>query len=157
LLANRLKPFLTNIISPYQTAFVPNRHIQDNSILTHKMLHTLKAKRGKGGLIAVNIDMENAFDKIEWNFLLAIRRKLGFHPQWINWIRLCISTSSFSILLNGSSYGFFSPSRGLRQGDPLSPFLSILGSEVISHLLYSNLHGFKIARSCAPLNHLLFC
>jgi hypothetical protein len=72
LLANRLKPLLTNIISPFQTAFVPNRHIQDNSILAHEMLHALKSKRRRGGIMTVNIDMENAFDKMEWTFLLAI-------------------------------------------------------------------------------------
>jgi hypothetical protein len=64
--------------------------------------------------MTVNIDMNKAFDKIKWNFLLDILHKLGFHPQWINWIRLCISISSFSKLLNESSYGFFSVSRRLR-------------------------------------------
>jgi hypothetical protein len=102
LLANRLKPLLNNIISPFQTAFVSNCHIQDNSILAHEMLHILKSKRGRKGLMAVNINMEKAFDKMEWSFLLAILTKLGFHPTWINRIQLCISTSSFSVLLNGS-------------------------------------------------------
>jgi len=106
--------------------------------------------------MAVNLDMEKAFDKMEWNFLLVILQKLGFHEKWIHWIRLRITTSSFSILLNGSPFGLFSPSRGLRQGDPLSPFLFIIGTEVISRLFYCSLHGFKIARSCAPLSHLLF-
>jgi len=156
LLATRLKPLLNNIISPYQTAFVPNRHIHDNSILANEMLHTLKSKRGRGGLMAVNIDMEKAFDKMEWSFLLAILTKLGFHPKWINWIRLCISNSSFSVLLNGSPFGLFSHSRGPRQGDPLSPFLFIIGTEVISRLLHQSLRGFKIARSCSSLDHLLF-
>jgi exonuclease III len=156
LLANRLKPLLTKFISPFQTAFVPHRHIQDNSILAHEMLHTLKSKRGRGGLMAINLDMEKAFDKMEWSFLLAILHKLGFHSRWINWVRLCISTSSFSVMLNGSPFGLFSPSRGLRQGDPLSPFLFIIGSEVISRLLFGSLRGFKIARACSPLNHLLF-
>jgi hypothetical protein len=151
LLANRLKPFLSKIISPFQTAFVPGRHIQDNSILLHEMLHSLKNKRGMGGLMAVNIDMEKAFDKMEWDYLLIIMEKLGFHPKWINWIQICIS-----ILLNGSPFGLFWPSRGLQQGDPLSHFLFILGTEVISRLLHQSLQGFKISRHCFPLNHLLF-
>jgi len=106
--------------------------------------------------MTVNIDMEKAFDKMEWSFLLAILTKLGFHSKWINWIRLYISTSSFSVLLNGSPFGLFSPSRGLRQGDPLSHFLFIIGMEVISRLFHQSLRGFKIARSRSPLNHLLF-
>jgi hypothetical protein len=100
--------------------------------------------------------MEKAFHKMEWSFLLAILHKLGFHSRWINWVRLCISTSSFSVLLNGSPFGLFFPSRGLRQSDPLSPFLFIIGSKVISKLLFGSLQGFKIARACSPLNHLLF-
>jgi hypothetical protein len=93
---------------------------------------------------------------MEWNFLLLVIQKLGFHKKLINWIRLCITTSSFSVFLNGSPFGLFPPSRGLRQGDHLFPFLFIIGTEVISRLFYSSLRGFKIARSCALLNHLLF-
>jgi hypothetical protein len=156
LLANRLKPLLSNIISHFQIAFVPNFLIQDNSILAHEILHILKFKRGRGGLTVVNIDMEKAFDKMEWTFLLAILQKLGFHPTWINWIRLCISTTSFFVLLNGSPFGLFSHSRYLKQGDPLSHFLFIIGLDAISRLLYSSLRSFKIARTCTPLNHILF-
>jgi hypothetical protein len=65
LIANRLKPLLSKFISPFQTAFVPGRHIHDNSILAHEMLYTLKSKRGNGKLMAVNIDMEKAFDIME--------------------------------------------------------------------------------------------
>jgi hypothetical protein len=98
---------------------------------------------------------------MEWNFILAILSKLGFHPTWINWIRLCITSPSFSILLNGSPHCHFKPGRGLRQGDPLSPFLFILGSEVISWLLLRQescglVSGIKIAKNCAPISHLLF-
>jgi hypothetical protein len=152
LLANWLKPLLDKIISPFQTAFVPGRLIQDNSFLAHEMLHTLKQKRGRGGLMVINIDMV----KMEWPFILAILKQLGFHDKWINWNRICISTTSFSVLLNGSSFGYFKPSRGLRQGDPLSPFLFIIGTEAISRMLHNSLRGFKISRSSESLNHLLF-
>jgi hypothetical protein len=149
LLANRLKPLLSNIISPFQTAFIPGRHIQDNSILAHEMLHSLKSKRGRGGLMAVNIDMEKAFDKMEWSFLFSILHKLGFHAKWTNWIRICISSSSFSVMLNGSSFGHFRPSCGLRQGDHLSSFLFIIGTEVISRVLHHSLCGYKISFLCS--------
>jgi hypothetical protein len=59
--------------------------------------------------MAIKIDMEKAFDRMEWDFLLVIMAKLGFHPIWINWIRVCISSTSFSILINGSPFGFFYP------------------------------------------------
>jgi len=121
----------------------------------------MKAKRGRGGLMALKIDMEKAFDRMEWSFLLAILAKLGFHPTWINWIRICVTSPSFSILINGSPFGFFTPARGLRQGDPLTPFLFILGTEVFSRLLFRQsslglLKGIKLERSCNPISHLLF-
>jgi hypothetical protein len=129
--------------------------------MAHELLHTLKSKRGRGGLMAVKIDMEKAFDRMEWDFLLTIMLKLGFHPIWVIWIKICVSSSSFSILINGSPFGHFTPTRGLRQGDPLSPFLFILGTEVLSRLFHHQesiglLKGIRIAKSCPPINHLLF-
>jgi hypothetical protein len=111
ILANRFKTLLHHFISPYQSAFVPSRNIQDNSILAHELLHSLKNKKGRGGLMAVKIDMEKAFDRMEWSFLFSILSKLGFSPIWINWIRICITSPSFSILINGSPFGHFSPLR----------------------------------------------
>jgi hypothetical protein len=125
ILANRLKGLLHHFISPYQSTFVPSRTIQDNSIMAHELLHTLKSKRGRRGLIVVKIDMEKAFNRTEWDFLLTVMLKLGFHPTWLNWIRICVSSASFSILINRSPFGLFTPTRGLHQGDPLSHFLFI--------------------------------
>ena len=87
--------------------------------------------------MAIKIDMEKAFDRMKLSFILAILSKLEFHPTWINWVRICITSPTFSILINGSLFGQFVPVRGLRQGDPLSPSLFILGIEVLSRLLLS--------------------
>jgi hypothetical protein len=161
ILANRLKPLLQNIISPNQSAFLKGRTIQDNSILAHEIFHSMKKKRGSGGLMALKLDMDKAFDRMEWSFILRIFSCLGFSSNWIQLIEQCLSTVSFSVLLNGSPFGKFSASRGLRQGDPLSPFLFLLGSEVLSRLilkeeLAGNIHGIKISRNSPPVAHLLF-
>jgi hypothetical protein len=161
ILANRLKKVLPKIISPLQSAFVPNRNIQDNSILAHELIHTFKNKKGKKGFMFLKMDMEKAFDQMEWKFLLAIMKKLGFNDTWLGWIEACISSSSFSILINGSPYGMISPARGLRQGVPFSPFLFILGSEVLSRLMLheaslGHINGIKIGRNNPAINHLLF-
>jgi hypothetical protein len=109
----------------------------------------------------LKMDMEKAFDRMEWPFILAILKQLGFSSIWIDWVRTCIISASFSILLKGSPFAHFTPERGLRQGDPLSPFLFILGSEVLSRLLLreesiGSLKGLRIARNCALINYLLF-
>jgi hypothetical protein len=105
---------LRHFISPYQSAFVPSWNIQDNTILAHEFFNFINSKKGREDLMAIKIDMEKAFDRMEWRFILAILSKLGFHPTWINWIKICITSHSFSILINGSPFGFFNPARGLR-------------------------------------------
>jgi hypothetical protein len=121
----------------------------------------MKAKRCRASLMAIKIDMEKAFDSMEWNFLFVILKKLGFHSIWINWICIRITSPSFSILINGNPFGLFTPACGLRQGDPLSPFLFILGIEVFSRLLQrqfslGSLKGIKMLKTCSPITHLLF-
>ena len=161
ILANRLKQMLPKLISPWQAGFVPERLIQDNSIIAHELIHSMKKKKGKGGYIALKIDMEKAFDKMKWGFLIEVMQCFGFSDKWIKWINQCITTTSFSILLNGGSYGFFHPQRGLRQGDPLSLFLFIMGTEVLSRLLpkaenTGQIHGIRVARGITPITHLMF-
>ena len=80
-------------------------------------------------------NIEKAYDTISWEFLLQVMGKMGFGDRWLNWIKWCISTASFSVLVNGSPAGFFPSSRGLRQGDPLSPYLFVIGMEILSCLL----------------------
>ena len=111
--------------------------------------------------MALKIDTEKAFDSIEWSFLLNALRLHGFNSTWINWVSQCISSPSFSFLINGSPFGNFKSSRGLRQVDPLSPFLYIIGANVLSRLLQKaetlgSLKGIKISLGCPQISHLQF-
>lgn len=85
--------------------------------------------------MGLKLDVTKAFNQMEWSFILKIFSLLAFHQTWINWIHQCLFTVPYSILLDGSPFGKFCPRQGLMQGDPLSPFLFILDSEVLSRLI----------------------
>ena len=114
-LANRLKPVLPRIISPTQSAFVLGRLITNNVLVAYEMLHTMHArKKGKKGSMALKLDISKAYDLVKWQFLQGIMEKMGFPTQWIKRVMSCVTTASFSILVNGKPYGKVHPSRGIR-------------------------------------------
>ena len=114
-LANRLKPVLPRIISPTQSAFVLGRLITNNVLVAYDMLHTMHArKKGKKGSMALKLDISKAYDLVKWQFLQGIMEKMGFPTQWIKRVMSCVTTASFSILVNGKPYGMVHPSRGIR-------------------------------------------
>lgn len=161
ILANRLKPFLSNIISPTQTAYVPGRHIHKNVIIAQELLHTMKTRRSKDALVGLKLDMSKAFDRLEWSFLLSIFRNIGFYNDWIAMIDQCIYTKNTSLLINGSPTATFTPSRGIRQRDSLLSYLFMFIMEAFSSLLQSqidigHLTGIKVAKHSPTINHLFF-
>uniref|UniRef100_A0A803NST3 Reverse transcriptase domain-containing protein n=1 Tax=Cannabis sativa TaxID=3483 RepID=A0A803NST3_CANSA len=161
-LANRLKSVLNSLISPNQSAFLPGRLISDNIIIAQEVAHSIKLKtRGKKGWMAVKLDLAKAFDRVEWPFIEAILSKFQFPPRFTNLVLSCISTATFQFNLNGNIAGRVFPSRGIRQGDPLSPYLFLLCAEGFSSLLRQkerdkSFPGFKVARRAPAISHLLF-
>ncbi|KAG7597660.1 Reverse transcriptase domain [Arabidopsis suecica] len=158
----RLKKCLSLIISDSQAAFVPGRNISDNVLVAHELLHSLKSKREcQHGYMAIKTDISKAYDRVEWNFLERVMTQLGFDSRWVKWIMECVRTVTYEILINGAPYGNVQPTRGIRQGDPLSPYLFLFCAEVLSQLLQkaesnNHIHGMKITSSCPSISHLLF-
>ena len=162
ILCNRLKGVLPKLISETQGAFVSGRLISDNILIAHEMVHGLCTNdRVSDSFMAIKTDMSKAYDRVEWSFLEVLMEKMGFDHVWIRWIMSCVTTVSFSVLMNGMEHGFIKPERGIRQGDPLSPFLFILCAEALVNCLNKSeesgrLQGIKLAASGPAIHHLLF-
>ena len=138
-LANRLKKVVSKVVSPTQNAFVEGRQILDAALIANEAIDSLLKCDETSGLC--KLDLEKAYDHINWDFLLTVLQKMGFGEKWAGWIRWCISTTSFSVLINGSPAGFFQSTRGLRQGDTISPYLFVLGMEALSCLINRAVRG----------------
>lgn len=161
-MANRLKQFIPEIISPAQNAFVPNRQIQDNILLAHEAFHLLKLRKStKLYKLGMKLDMNKAYDRVEWNFLEAMMRKLGFADKWVRLIMSLVKSVELALVINGKPGSYFKPTRGIRQGDPLSPYLFLFVSEALSSLINKAcdaqlLQGLSFCRNGPILSHLLF-
>ncbi|RVW79010.1 Transposon TX1 uncharacterized 149 kDa protein [Vitis vinifera] len=140
-LANRLKGVLAKVISLSQMLFVEGRQIMDVVLITNEAIDSIL--KSNNGAILCKLDIEKAYDHVDWSFLLAVLGKMGFGGRWCSWIKWCLSTVSFLVLVNGSPTGFFQGSRGLRKGDPHSPYLFIIVMEAFSCLMKRAVAGAK--------------
>ena len=161
-LANRMKGVLAKVISKAQNAFVEGRQILGVVLIANEVIDSIL--KSNGGAILCKLDIEKAHDHVEWSFLLTIMEKMRFGEKWLKWIKWCLSKTSFSVLVNGTPSGFFQSSRGLRQGDPLSPYFFVIAMEALSCLLKRAVCGGFLSacqvrgreREGVEVSHLLF-
>ncbi|KAG7594365.1 Zinc knuckle CX2CX4HX4C [Arabidopsis thaliana x Arabidopsis arenosa] len=161
-LSNRLKRFLPKVISETQSAVVARRLITDNILIAQENFHALRSNSTcRKKFMAIKTDMSKAYDRVEWPFLRALLEKLGFSPLWVQMCMACIETVSYQVLINGEAKGSIVPSRGIRQGDPLSPYLFILCTEALIARIKQaewtgRIQGLRLSLASPPVSHLLF-
>ncbi|PNY15039.1 cysteine-rich receptor-like protein kinase, partial [Trifolium pratense] len=132
-LANRLRLVIGSLISESQTAFVKDRQILDGILIANEVVD--EARKSKKELMLFKVDFEKAYDSVDWGYLDDVMGRMSFPSLWRKWIRECVCTATASVLVNGSPTDEFPLGRGLRQGDPLSPFLFLLAAEGFNVLM----------------------
>ena len=161
ILVTRLHPCMTNLISPNQVSFVPGRHITDNIIVAQEMLHKFKSSKGKKGFVAWKIDLSKAYDRLNWNFIRNVLREIGIRGQILELLMHCITSVKYQAILNGEVSTTVTPKCGIRQGDPLSPYIFVLCMEKLSHIIQQKVQDkvwkpIQICNGGPFISHLFF-
>lgn len=161
LIAARIRPLISLCVSKMQSAFIPGREISENVILLREVLHCFRMKNYKKAQFCLKVDLSKAFDRMQWSYLEEILPLYGFPAQVISWIMACVSSAEYTIILNGRGDGFFKPTCGLRQGCALSPYLFIIGMDLLSRKLQhqtdlGRLKGIRVSANAIPLTNCLY-
>ena len=159
LLAGRLKKVMSHLVGPHQSSFIESRQILDSVLIAGELYDSYK--KSKKEAIFLKLDFHKAFDCVSWAFLLWTLEQMGFPPRWISWISSCVTSAAASILLNGTPMKPIKLQRGLRQGDPLSPFLFVLAAEVMNLMFKKVVElqlwaGIPVCKNGPSLTHLQF-
>ena len=149
-LSSGMKKVMLLIIDESQSAFICDRGLLDSVVMANEVLKDIKRNRKSG--VCFKVDFEKAYDSVRWSFLFDMLNRLGFHDKWISWVKGCLVSSSVSVLVNGSPTEEFKPHRGLRQGDPMAPFLFLVVAEGLAGLVRQALRtdvlrGLKVGRN----------
>lgn len=160
-LVNRLRPIMNKLIGPFQNSFLPGRSTLDNVILAQEIMHSMNMKKGKKGFMMVKIDLHKAYDSLNWDFLESVLVRVGFPERITNLIMFSLRETRISILWNGEKLPPIGVGRGLRQGDPLAPYLFILAMEILSWEILEEVERgtwrpFRVARGGTEVSHLFF-
>ncbi|PNX84361.1 ribonuclease H [Trifolium pratense] len=160
-IVERLKDCISKLISPFQTGFVPGRNIDENIIVAKEIVHTMNRMKGKKGAFAIKVDLAKAYDKLSWEFIWRVLMEIKFPEALINVIMHAVTIVMTNVKWNGAKSTYFKPQRGIRQGDPISPYLFVLCMDKLSHLILHAVsegkwHGIKAGRNGPIVSHVMF-
>lgn len=161
ILVARLRPLMSKLVSPTQVSFVPGRQIVDNFVVAQEVLHKFKMTKGKTGFIAWKVDLSKAYDRLSWRFIKDVLWEIGLRGRFLELIMQCINSVDYKAILNGELTTAFSPTCGIRQGDPLSPYIFVLCMEKLSHIIQKKIHDhdwkpLQVSRGGPFISHLFF-
>ncbi|CAA7042859.1 unnamed protein product [Microthlaspi erraticum] len=142
-MVNRLKKVIANLIGPAQASFIPGRLSTDNIVVLQEVVHSMRRKKGKKGWMLLKLDLEKAYDRVRWDYLEDTLVASGLSEKWVRWILECVTGPSMHVLWNGEKPEAGKPERGLRQGDPLSPYLFVMCMERLCHMIERSMEEKK--------------
>ncbi|XP_059284936.1 uncharacterized protein LOC132038264 [Lycium ferocissimum] len=159
LIHGRLVSKLSDIISLNQSGFVKDRSIVENILLTQEIVSDIRLRTKDANMI-IKLDMAKAYDRVSWLLLTKVLRQMGFSEKIIDMVYRIVNNNWYSVLINGQQQGFFQSTRGVKQGDPLSPTLFILAAEVLSRSSNTSpkarFKGFGMPKWSPKVNHLAY-
>ena len=138
------------------------RLITNNILVAFETLHYMRNHcTRKTGFMTLKLDMSKAYNRVEWAYMQQVLVKMGFHDCWVKLMMECITSTTYSVLINGEPHGHIIPIRGLRQGDPLSPYLFLMCTKGLHGIISSaaskdEIRGVSICRSGPRITHLFF-
>jgi hypothetical protein len=150
---------MDSIISPTQSAFIKGRNLVDGVLVVNEVVDWVK--KSKKECLIFKVDFEKAYDSVDWGFLEYMLRRFGFEDKWIDWIRVCVFAGNLSVLVNGSPTEEINIQRGLKQGDPLAPFLFLIVAEGFSGVMrkaveVGSFKGLVVGREPVLVSHLQY-
>lgn len=160
-MVQRLRPLLNGMISPNQNSFLPRRGTENNYIVASEILHSMRGRKEKKGWMALKIDLKKAYDRLEWDFIHERLISHNLDKHTCSLILSCISSVSSSVIVNGQPTEPFHLSRGIRQGDPLPPYIFIMCMEHLTHIINETVARFRwtpfsFHRNRIHISHFLF-
>lgn len=129
----RTDPFTDKLFSCHQNAFIKNRYIVDGILSLHELMHNVHIKKQVG--IIIKLNFEKTYDKVNWDFLISCHEVRGFSDKWCSWVKQILKHRTVSIKMNDEMGPYFQSFKGVRQGDPFSPFLFNMAAECLTKMI----------------------